>query len=212
MSSRPAPAQKQIRRRIAVEAARLMAQHGIRDYRHAKTRAAERLGIHDERCLPDNSQIDAALREHQRLFQSQSQPRMLRQLRETAALAMRELARFEPRLVGAVLEGTADEHSAICLHLYTDQADEVRHYLSDHGIAFQLHDRHLRLSRQLDATFPAFVFAVDQANIDLTVLPYDLLRQAPLERIAEKPMRRASLGALDALLAADGADLPTVQT
>ena len=36
------------RRRIAVEAARLIAEDGLRDYRQAKLKAASRLGISDE--------------------------------------------------------------------------------------------------------------------------------------------------------------------
>ena len=38
-------------------------------------------------------------------------------------------------------------------------------------------------------------------SIDLTVLPYDLLRQAPLDRISGRPMQRATLAAVEALLA-----------
>src|SRR4029077_5157090 len=62
------------RRRIAVEAARLISEHGIRDYHVAKRRAAERLGIAADTALPKNSEIEEALREHQRLFDAKEQP------------------------------------------------------------------------------------------------------------------------------------------
>ena len=96
------------RLRIAQEAARLMSEHGIRDFHHAKLKAADRLGIADTQALPRNEEIAQALREHQRLFQPESQPQQLRARRLAAAEAMRFLARFEPRLVGAVLDGSAD--------------------------------------------------------------------------------------------------------
>ena len=63
------------RRRIAVEAARLISEHGIRDYHVAKRKAAERLGIQVDTALPKNSEIEDALREYQRLFQADEQPR-----------------------------------------------------------------------------------------------------------------------------------------
>ncbi|MEO6690295.1 MAG: hypothetical protein ABIS07_11805, partial [Dokdonella sp.] len=58
----------EVRRRIAVEAARLISEGGLRDYGRAKTKAAAQLGIFDEAGLPKNSEIEDALREHQRLF------------------------------------------------------------------------------------------------------------------------------------------------
>ena len=122
------------RQRLAIEAARLMSEHGIRDYHQAKRKAAQRLGIHDDASLPRNSEIEQALREYQRLFSAESQPQLLRVRREAAARAMEFFQRFEPRLVGSVLEGTADAHSAVCLQLHTDDVDSVPRLLTEHGI------------------------------------------------------------------------------
>src|SRR5215470_13191592 len=58
-----------LRRALAQEAARLMAEHGIRDFLVAKRKAAERLGVTDGGALlPKNSEIEEALAAHQRLF------------------------------------------------------------------------------------------------------------------------------------------------
>jgi hypothetical protein len=189
------------RQRIAQEAARLMSEHGIRDFHHAKLKAAERLGILDTQALPRNNEIEQALREHQRLFQADSQPQALRSRREAAIEAMRFLAGFEPRLVGPVLEGTADEHSAVCLHLFSDDASAVELFMREHGIPLELQSRRLRLSHDVQEDYPVLLFAADGLPFDLTVMPRDALRQPPLDRIDERPMRRASLGMLEALLA-----------
>jgi hypothetical protein len=193
------------RRRIAVEAARLIAEGGLRDYRQAKLKAASRLGITDEISLPKNGEIEDALREHQRLFRANEQPRVLRRLRKAALEAMRFFARHEPRLVGPVLEGTADEHSAVCLHLHDDDPGEIALFLREHGIPYEERTRRLRLERDVTADVPVFVFAAGDSAIDLTVLPYDRLRQAPLDRIDEKPMRRANLAAVEELVRGDEA-------
>jgi hypothetical protein len=190
-----------LRSRLAHEAARLMAEQGIRDYGAAKRKAADRAGIRDERDLPANREIEAALRDYQRLFQSTTQPQRLRRLRETAVEAMTFFARFEPRLVGAVLEGTADEHSAVCLHLFEDDPSEVLRFLDEHRIPYDEDERVLRLSREHGAEFPCFRFDADDTTIDLTVLPRLNLRQAPLSRTSDAPMQRASINAVRALLA-----------
>jgi len=196
--------QQRNRRRVAQEAARLMSEHGIRDFHRAKLKAAERLGILDTQALPRNQEIEQALREHQRLFLADSQPQSLRARREAALEAMRFLARFEPRLVGAVLDGTADAHSAVCLHVFSDDPDAVHRYLHEHGVPYETQTRRLRISRDEQVEFPVLLFAADALPFDLTVLPRDALRQAPLDRVDEKPMHRAGLAAVEALLAEDG--------
>ena len=194
------PRSREIRRRVAIEAARLMVEGGLRDFGHAKLKAAGRLGVHEESNLPANGEIEEALREHHRLFLGGQQPRTLQRLRETAREAMRFLSRHEPRLVGAVLEGTADEHSPVCLHLYSDQPDEVVIDLRERGIPFEQRSRRLRLDRTTVREFPVLQFGAGRTPIDITVLPYVLLRQAPFDRVSERPMRRASLAALEALI------------
>src|ERR1700740_1505097 len=91
-----------LRRALAQEAARLMAEHGIRDFLIAKRKAAERLGVMDGAALlPKNSEIESELGEYQRLFGGQSHFIALNAQRRAALLAMRYLQEFEPRLVGA---------------------------------------------------------------------------------------------------------------
>ncbi|WP_243047962.1 hypothetical protein [Dyella sp. RRB7] len=189
------------RQRVAQEAARLMSEHGIRDFHHAKVKAAERLGILEAQALPRNNEIEQALREHQRIFHADSQPQLLQERREAAVEAMRFLERFEPRLVGAVLDGTADSHSAVCLHLFCDTPETVVLFLQERGVPLTQQTRRLRVSRDEQEEYPVLLFSADNLPFDLTVLPRNALRQPPLDRIDEKPMRRATLAAVEELLA-----------
>ena len=195
------------RLRIAQEAARLMSEHGIRDFHHAKLKAAERLGIVETQALPRNLEIEQALREHQRLFLADSQPQLLRQRREAAVEAMRFLAAFEPRLVGAVLEGTADAHSAVCLHVFSDDPEAVGLYLREHGVPIETQARRLRNSRDEQPEYPVLLFVADELPFDLTVLPRDALRQAPLDRTDDRPMRRAGLAQVEMLVGEDATEV-----
>ena len=191
------------RRRLAHEAARLMAEGGIHDYHQAKLKAADRLGIHDYASLPRNREIEEALREYQRIFLGQAQAGAVRQRREAAARALEFFAGFEPRLVGPVLDGTADAGSPVLLHLHADDPDAVARFLEEHGIPAEPRGRRLRLDRERSFDAPVWVFSAEDLAFDLTVLPSQALRQAPLSALDEKPMRRASLAQLRQLLAED---------
>lgn len=186
---------------VAQEAARLMSEHGIRDFHHAKLKAAERLGIVDTQALPRNNEIEDALREHQRLFHGDTQPQALRARREAAVEAMRFLRGFDARLVGAVLEGTADEHSAVCLHVFSDDPDAPGMFLREQGIPLEVQTRRVRWSQSEQSEHPVLLFGADGIPFDLTVLPLDALRQAPLDRVDERPMRRATAAMVQQLLA-----------
>ena len=191
---------KERRQRLAQEAARLMAEGGSRDYQQAKLKAALRLGIADEASLPRNREIDEALREYQRLFQPDNAS-ALRQRREAALRALEFFAAFEPRLVGPVLDGTADQRSPVTVHLHSDDADAASRFLEQHGIPAEVRSRRLRLDRERSGEFPVWLFSADGIAFDLTVLPHDVLRQAPLSAIDQKPLRRASAAQLRQLLA-----------
>ena len=188
------------RHRLANEAARLMAESGMRDYHQAKLKAAERLGIHDDASLPRNSEIEDALREYQRLFQRDG-AEGLRLRREAALRALEFFAAFEPRLVGPVLDGTADARSPVALHLHSDDPDAVARFLEQHHIPAESRSRRIRLDRERSDDYPVWLFSAEDLAIDLTVLPGPVLRQAPLSGVDERPMRRASAAQLRELLA-----------
>jgi hypothetical protein len=191
------------RHRLAHEAARMMAEGGIRDYHQAKLKAAARLGFADDASLPRNREIEDALREYQRLFQADAQVAELRRRREAALHAPEFFAAFDARLVGPVLDGTADGNSPVSLQLFADDADAVPRFLADHTIPAESRSRRLRLDRERSEEFPVWLFSAEELAFDAIVLPRAALRQAPLSNVDEKPMPRASLSQLRALLAAD---------
>lgn len=127
-----------LRDEIALSAARMIAEDGA-DYATAKRKAARQI-LGDTRVagewMPDNETIEASVREYQALFQGERQPRILRLLRRLAALAMEELAPFRPYLAGAVLNGTASQHSDIHLQAFCDSPKDVAVYLLNAGIDF----------------------------------------------------------------------------
>jgi hypothetical protein len=133
-----------VRTEIAVAAARLIAEEGL-DYHHAKRKAVQQvLGNSKPRgtALPDNQEIEDQLRIYNELFFADTQPARLRHLRLLALELMKTLARFEPWLIGAVLNGTAGEHSDIHLMCFVDSTKDVEIELLNRNIDFEVSEPH----------------------------------------------------------------------
>ncbi len=207
-----------LRTELAVAAARLIAEEGC-DYGQAKRRAARELlgeGPDARGVLPDNAEIERELRRHLRLFAAETHPRLITELRRTAAQVMERLAEFGPHLVGAVLNGTATEHSNIELHLYTDSAKDVEVFLMNAGIDFIADEGGDQAPAALERL--SFVTALDgqskardrpRVGVQLHVFETDAIRVAPRyraqvdEEFELHPIAasgRASLAALRELL------------
>lgn len=176
-----------------------MCETGLRDFQLAKRKALQRLRISEQRNLPSNEEIESAVSEYQRLFRAHSQPQRLAELRRTAVRAMRFLARFEPRLVGAVLSGTADEHSDICLHLFAETAEEVGLFLLENGVPHEHGERTLRLASDDSQRLPTCRFMADDVPVELVVFAARTRRRVPLSPVDGRPMQRAALQTVEAL-------------
>lgn len=204
MGKRSSTKDERMRQLVTLEAARIMAEEGIGDYLIAKRKAAERLGAPETRNLPNNREIQDALIDYQRLFRGSQQTELVRRLREAAVEGMEFFARFEPRLVGSVLHGTATEHSDVNLHLFADTPEEVAIFLMDNRIPFETAERRLKYGRETYEVFPVYRFLAGEVVIDATVFPTKGLREAPRSRIDNQTMERANLGAVRGLLAGSG--------
>jgi hypothetical protein len=177
-----------------------MAEHGVSDFLFAKRKAAERFGVTDHAVLPKNVEIEEALVEYQRLFGADSHEETLYAQRQVALEAMKRLKEFEPRLVGPVLSGTATEHSQVQIHLFADRAESVAFKLMDEGIPHEVTERRVKMNAERILAYPGLSFEIDAQPIEATVFPMDGIRQAPVSPVDGRPMRRASVNELEALL------------
>ena len=200
MSRRPNPRADLLRQAVAEEAARIMREQGVDDFLLAKRKAANRLGVTDASILPRNTEIEAALVAHQRLFAADRHEADLAAMRRSALEAMRLMSDFQPRLVGAVLTGTASAHSEINLHLFTESPEAVSIRLEERGVPHEVLERRLRYERDRVVTYPALRFVAGRQTVDAVVFPLDGIRQAPSSPVDGKPMRRASAAEVEALL------------
>jgi len=199
---RNSPRSENLRRAVAQEAARIMAEHGIQDFRAAKRKAADRFGITEEGALPSNAEIEESLVAYQRLFGGDAHNETLQAQRRAALRAMRSLEAYAPRLVGPVLTGSATAHSDVQLHLFVDNPDAVALSLLDRGVSHEMGEHRLRLDAERFQVYPAVRFELGDYTIRAKVFPVDGIRQTPVSPVDGRPMRRADVSEVEALLTA----------
>lgn len=186
-----------MRERIAHQAARIIAEDGLQDYTLAKHKAARQIGAPDTCNLPDNDEVERALRDYQALYQRDEQSVRLCQLRQQALKAMRLLEPFNPYLVGSVLNGTATRHSDINLQLFTDSAKEVELFLLARQVSYKRGEKHIYFGGE-GHSLPVFVLLEGSAEVNVTVFATQDIRQLPRKH-AEKDTR-ASVQQVEILL------------
>lgn len=188
------------RQKIVIEAARIMAEEGVRDFQSAKRKAAHRLSLPEDKNWPGNAEIEAALKQHLELFQKDTQT-VVRRLRATALEAMTLLREFAPRLVGEVLSGAVTRFPEIQLHLAAAAPEEVGLFLDSHGIPFAMEERRLRYNDDRTVAVPVFRFVAGDTPFTLYVFSPEAIRELPVSPVNGHPMHRAGMREVEALLA-----------
>ena len=159
-----------LREEIAYRAARLIAEDGLTDFAAAKQKAARQMGVTEKEALPDNHEIEVALKTHQSLFQRDTQPQECRALREIAVDVMRRLQRFSPWLVGNVLSGTANSFSPIELEIVADDAKQLEMFFLNEGVPFET--RVTRAPRAVDDADNISIYELSVMEIPVVISLY----------------------------------------
>jgi hypothetical protein len=191
---------------IAEEAARIIADEGIRDYQHAKRKAGDRLGFSDSRWLPSNQEIETALSERLKLFHGDETRRRVGEQLARATDAMTWLAAFAPRLTGTLLKGYTTETAVAELHLFARTEEDVSVFLIDNDIEHELYDKRIRFGGNRYKKHMGIRIDTDTIQIDAVVFPVEGLREAPLSPVDGQPMERANLEQVRALAEEFGGD------
>ena len=188
---------------LAESAATYLRERASDDYKAAREHAQRKLGAPHMSNQPSNSQIAEALHRQLAFFQPERQQALLAKLRKVAVEAMEFFADYNPKLVGSALDGTANDHSAVVLHVFAYTVEEVIFHLQDSNVPYDLHDRRLpRGKSSATTTVPMLSFIAGDTPLEVYVFDYTRGRQAPPCPVSGKPMKRASRQQVIKLLAA----------
>ena len=90
---------KNVKISVANFAAQLIMEEGIKDYLFAKKKAAKSLGLNENANLPTNSQIDKAIDDFNKIFNSNIDIEFLQQFKTQALELMSIFKNFKPHLM-----------------------------------------------------------------------------------------------------------------
>lgn len=199
---------QQLRKLIAQQAARMMAEDGISDFAYAKKKAGRQIGAANNDALPSNTEIEDELKLYNALFLSEEQPENLLHLRKNALITMRLLERFNPRLTGSVLDGTAGLGSETHIHLFADSLKDVEMFLLNQQIPFIANEKSYRLmndwkrDKKSDRRkiVPFFTLEMDAGLVKLSVFDADDLRVSARRAADGSHAKRANIDEVNMLV------------
>ena len=179
-----------LRSEIAAIAARLVVEDAL-DYGSAKRHAARDCGAPSRAMLPDNQQIEDAVREHLSLFHAETQPQELHALRGLALVWMDRLAEFRPHLCGAVWNGTATALSAIHLELFCDDPKLAEITLVNKGFSLEAPSEARNIIDGVSTV--GFIERCEELDCDIDIFlcikDYDMLRGSARQGRQARPFR-----------------------
>jgi predicted nucleotidyltransferase len=183
-----------LRLMIAQEAARIMYEEKILEYRDAKRKAAKRFGSVEALSLgshlPSNVEIHRELQLLIGMFEEKVLPERLMFLRILALRYMELLAPFFPYLVGSVLSGVVTHQSDIDLHLFAESSEEVEQFLLEREIPFDSEVVSIRKGAEF-IEYPHIYLEEEEVIIECTVYPPEERRKTFMSSITGKAMERA---------------------
>jgi hypothetical protein len=190
---------------IAHTAARMVVEEGL-EWGPAKRRAVKQLGLPARTPLPDNDELEAAVREYIALFCEDTQPQELRALRELALVWMERLQEFRPHISGAVWRGTATRMSDIYIGLFCDDSKSAEIALINHNVQYDVTEVTGFNGERVDAlSISSLCKPLGEAiGVHLMVYDYDDLRGA-LKADGQGRTQRGDILALRQLLAQEDA-------
>lgn len=194
-------------RDLVHECARIVCEEDVLDYRAAKLKAMQRLGLSPRSAMPDNASIQAAVVEYQRIFGGQDYAERLIALRRAAVQAMKLLAEFNPRMVGAAISGAITAAHRVQVQVFVDRPEAVDFFLGSRDIPYEQDERDYRYPDGREQAVPLARFEAGEIGVDIALFGLDDLRRTPLSPADGLPMKRLKLAEAEALAAIGAAEI-----
>jgi predicted nucleotidyltransferase len=158
-----------VRCKVAREAATLLYFGSEKEYKQAKVKAAENLGVH---VLPTNLEVALELDHIAEENEGSSRPERLVHMRREALEIMTILKAYCPVLIGSVWRGTIRRGSDIDIAVYHDEPDEVVTLLRDAGLKILRTERVTVNKRgKTEGSFHIHAESSDNQSVEIVVRP-----------------------------------------
>ena len=121
---------------VANLAAQMIMEEGIKDYLFAKKKAAKSLGFNENTSLPTNSQIDKAIDDFNKIFNSNIDIEFLQQLKTQALEVMHIFKNFKPHLMNQLSQGIIPKFPEIKINLFADNLKDIEYVLLNSEMSY----------------------------------------------------------------------------
>lgn len=192
---------------IANLAASYLIEGAVDSFQSAKQKAARALGLTTTKSLPSNVDLQRALAENLALFEGDEWRARVRAMRTEALRAMSFFSPLDVHLVGNALYGTATAFSAITLHIYCDDFEQIVWRLRDANISFRVTVNVLKTDNRTNSKstqeFPAIELVMNDFDFDIVVFPLAFLFNAACSPLDGKPFQRGDASKVQELIDKD---------
>jgi predicted nucleotidyltransferase len=167
---------KILRNRVIREAAILLYTSQEKEYKQAKIRATETLGV---KLLPSNLEVAEELDRIAEEREGSSRRELLLRMRREAREIMETLERFNPRLVGSVWRGTARQNSDIDILTFSQDPVQVLKQLQEHNFEADSSEwRSVTKEGRKEASFHIHLLLSSGDEAEVVVRSLSYLRQS----------------------------------
>ncbi len=182
------------------ETARLICDDGFADYRQARLKAIELLGLFPRAPVIDNRRVQARVLARQALFGGAAYYAELLAMRRVARRIMKLLADYSPLLSGSCVSGAIGVGHRVQIHLICEPPETVEIFLHNRRIICEQGERRYRLSDGREFLAPLIRVETDHVGVDIAVFDEGARRNGPLSAIDGKPAERLTLERLEVLI------------
>jgi len=166
---------KVLRNRVAQEAALLLYTSQEKEYKQAKQRASETLGV---RALPSNFEVAEELDRIAEEREGTQRNELLLRMRNEAKEIMHVLREFNPRLVGSVWRGTARRNSDIDILTFFQDTAQISEQLQRHKFVVERSEwRSVTKAGRKEASFHIHIVFPSGDEAEVVVRSPDCLGQ-----------------------------------
>ena len=166
------------------------------------------MSIQQDAPLPTNAEIDSALREYHALYADENDAAHLLELRQAALHTMQLLKKFNPHLIGSVMEGTAGPYADTDIHVFAESGKELEIYLLNQNVPYRLDEQQFRMSDRpgkqkhdlVRKRVPVLLVETRFGTQRISVFETDDIRTAPRKNGEKAGIHRMNLEQVSLLL------------
>lgn len=185
---------------VIEEAARIICDDGVADYRLALRLAAQEFKMPRLAHSIDKRKIEARVIERQQLFGGDTYRKHLADMRKLGRRLMTFLSDCSPCLAGSTVSGAIGLDHRVQVHVICEPAEAVELRLINANLSFEQGERRYRFAGGLEEVVPLLHVEVDGIGADIAVFDEHSRRSPPLSQVDGKPAKRLRLPELEAVL------------